>query len=265
MLDFDFIETSECVELQRRLAGIGSRSLAGMLDVLLLGLIYFLLFLLLWIAGAFSSGFRDAMSWMIAVWILVFFVVTWGYFIVFELLTNGQTPGKKAVKIRVVQEEGGGLPFSAIAIRNLIRVVDFLPAGYGVGIITMFCTKKAQRLGDLAAGTVVVSEERTDYAADSDKKKAIFDDDPLDSTALEGSGLNPTEYRMLHNYWVRRNQLTLEARTQLLPKLVMPILERRGDTLSDASLDVLEAFVEKLMVGAQGRENASPAESEGSV
>jgi uncharacterized RDD family membrane protein YckC len=265
MLDFDLIETSESVELQRRLAGIGSRSLAGMLDMLLLALVYFLLFLVLWFSGVFSAGFRDVLNWMLALWIIVMFLVSWGYFILFEFLTNGQSPGKKAVKIRVVQEEGGGLPFSAIAIRNLLRAADFLPLGYGIGIVTMFCSKKAQRLGDLAAGTVVVSEERADYAALSDKKKAVYDDDRLDALTLGASGLTPTEYRVLHNYWIRRNQLTVEARERLLPKLVLPLLEREGGTLPDHSLVQLEAYVEKVIVGTGHSEGLDRAGGEDPV
>ena len=259
MLDYDLIETSESVELQRRLAGIGSRSLAGMLDSLILGLVYFFLVLTCWFAGVFSMGFPAVRSWVFAVLIIVFFLISWGYFILFELVMNGQSPGKKAVKIRVVQEEGGGLPFSAIAIRNLLRVVDFLPIGYGIGVTAMFCTKKVQRLGDLAAGTVIVSEERVDYAAHGDKKKQLYDDDQLDSSTLEASGLTPTEYRLLHNYWIRRTQLTLEAREQLLPKLLMPILQRVGEALPDHSLAQLEAYVHKVVV----KERIYPSEGEG--
>lgn len=257
MLDYDLIETSESVELQRPLAGIGSRALAGLLDALILGLVYTSLFLLCWVAGVFSGGVSEVMNWVGAVLILVVFLIAWGYFILFELVMNGQSPGKKAVKMRVVQEEGAGLPFSASAIRNLLRVVDFLPMAYGIGIISMFCTKKAQRLGDLAASTVVVSEEQTDYAAHSDKKKQLFDDDQVEASTLEASGLTPTEYRLLHNYWIRRNQLSLEAREQLLPKLVTPVLQRLGQTLPDASLAQLEAFVYKAVVNAESSETRS--------
>ena len=81
---------------------------------------------------------------------------------------------------------------------------------------------------------------------------------------MEASGLTPTEYRLLHNYWIRRNQLSLEAREQLLPKLVTPVLQRLGQTLPDSSLAQLEAFVHKAVANAQSSE-ALPLEPEEQV
>ena len=112
---------------------------------------------------------------------------------------------------------------------------------------------------------VVVSEERADFAAFSDKKQAVYDDDRLDASTLGASGLTPTEYRVLHNYWIRRNQLTLEAREQLLPKLVLPLLEREGGTLPDQSLAQLEAYVEKVIVGTGHSEGFGRSEGEDQV
>ncbi len=264
MQEFDLIETPENVELQRRLAGIGSRFLAGFLDNLLILLFYFLLFILLLIArvNVWDAGFSNATGiWLSAVVILIAFIIYWGYFVFFEMLTNGQSPGKKYVKIRVVQVEGGGISFSSIAIRNLLRVVDFI-GFYAVAGVFMFFTKKAQRLGDIAAGTVVVSEELPDYSSRYDKKGKVMDNDTIVSSVLENTGLKPEEYRILRNYWLRRGELKIEVRRQLLPRIVRPILKRTGQTLPDESLETLEEYIEKTLYrnvsgnGTEDNENA---------
>jgi len=255
--DFDLIETPENVELERSLAGIGSRFIAGLLDNLLIALMYLILFVLLLVVGinvAGSIGISNAAEmWLLAIIILIAFAIYWGYFVLFEMYTNGQSPGKKYMKIRVVQVEGGGISFNSIAIRNLLRVVDAI-GGYAVAGITMFVTKKVQRLGDLAAGTVVISEEVPNYSARYDKKKKILDNEAITSAALEATGLKPEEYRLLHNYWLRRDELNVEAKKQLLPQLIHPILNRTGHSLATESLVVLEEYVEKIMAKARKAE-----------
>ncbi len=248
MQDFDYIETPENVELQRRLAGIGSRFLAGFIDNLLIVAMYLILFILLLLANinlVDDAGISNAAEiWMFAVLILIAFSIYWGYFVFFEMWTNGQSPGKKYMKIRVVQVEGGGISFNSIAIRNLLRVVDGI-VFYAVGVVAMFITKKVQRLGDLAAGTVVISEEMPNYGGRYDKKERLFDDKSVSSAALEATGLKPEEYRLLHNYWLRRSVLSIEARERLLPQLIRPILDRTGHSLPGESLFVLEEYVGK--------------------
>ena len=253
MQDFDLIETPENVELQRRLAGIGSRFMAGILDHILIALMYLVLFLFLLVTGInvmVVFGIASALEmWLFAAVILIAFAIYWGYFVFFEMWTNGQSPGKKYMKIRVVQVEGGGISFNSIAIRNLLRAVDVIGA-YAVAGIAMFVTKKVQRLGDLAAGTVVVSEEVPNYSARYDKKKQILDNKGITSAALEATGLKPEEYRLLHNYWLRRGELSIEAKRQLLPQLVRPILNRTGHSLPNESLVVLEDYVERIIAKA---------------
>jgi uncharacterized RDD family membrane protein YckC len=255
MDEFDIIETPENVDLQRRLAGIGSRFLAGLLDTLLMigALILLALGAMLFGVGLFAFG-RDVVGradqWVLAWFFLLVFLVYWGYFVLFETWMNGQTPGKKYMRIRVVQQEGGGVSFPAVAIRNLLRAVDILGL-YAVAGMAMFLTKKVQRLGDLAAGTVVISEEVPDYAAKADKKEKILDEVAAEPAALGATLLKPQEYRLLHNYWLRRDQLSLDARIQLLPKLLQPILERLGTPLTEYTLTSLEWWVEELMRQAQ--------------
>lgn len=268
MQDFDLIETPENVELRRCLAGIGSRFIAGFLDNLLIFLMYLFLFLLFLLVGNFNIfdnvGFsRAAERWALVGVILVAFSIYWGYFALSEALTNGQSPGKKYMKIRVVQIEGEGISFRSIVIRNLLRAVDAI-GFYAVAGIVMFTTPKVQRLGDLAAGTVVVSEELPDYSAHYDKKKHIVDDEVATSIALKATGLKPEEYRLLRNYWLRRDELSIEARGQLLPQLVRPILNRMGQSLPDVSLAAFEKYVDEIMVKARSAEQEAQRNVNGS-
>ncbi len=242
---FDLIETPEHVELEQPLAGIGSRFLAGLLDNLILAAVFLVLFIVLSLLVQLSP-FEDTGAWAFAFLILIGFVIQWGYFVFFELRTNGQSPGKKATKIRVVKEGGTPITFSDVAVRNLLRAIDALPF-YAIAGVTMFISKKCQRLGDLAAGTVVVSEQVSDFSARTDRRVRADWQAQAGAPALRATGLTPEEYRVVNNYWMRRGQLTLDARRSLLPRLLRPILIRTGQTLSDDRLETLEAYVELLM------------------
>ena len=92
--------------------------------------------------------------------LLIAFVLEWAYPVLFEVLRNGQTPGKRACDLRVLHEDGTPVQWRASVARNLIRVVDFLPVCYGFGLIAMLLNRDFKRLGDLAAGTIVVHTER---------------------------------------------------------------------------------------------------------
>ncbi len=260
MQDFDLIETPENVELQRRLAGIGTRFIAGLLDTLIL-IAIFIVLLLIWLAAFLADvsggvGFLfEARIWSKAILVLLSFAVYWGYFVFFEMRTNGRSPGKKSQKIRVVKDGGGAITFSDIAIRNLLRVVDGI-AGYAVAGICMFVTRKAQRLGDLAAGTVVISEATSDYFARSNSKGNIQWQREASPEALRSTGLSPEEYRVLSNYRMRCSQITLAARQRLLLKLVLPILKRCGQAPRDESVATLEYHLEALMDKAIEAEQA---------
>ncbi len=263
MQDFDIIETPENVGLQRRLAGIGSRFLAGLLDSLIIALMYLILFVILLSLGLLSTGLDANLAdtagmVLFAVLILVAFLIYWGYFVLFEAWLNGQTPGKRCLKIRVVQQEGAAVALDAIVVRNLLRVVD-MQGGYAVAGVSMFVTRKIQRLGDLAAGTVVISEEIQDYAAQYDKKQKLYDSVAPAAPHLASTGIKPEEYRLLQNYWLRRHELDLDARKRLLPNLIGPILERMGTVPENQSLATLEKHLDELMRQARGTDSTVPS------
>ena len=140
------------------------------------------------------------------------------------------------------------MSFRAIAVRNLLRVVDGI-GFYVIGGAVMFFTSRSQRLGDLAAGTVIVCEGRTDYSAQPDRRRKA---PPVEVAAptseqLESSPLTPEEYRLLSNYWARRHQLSLQARSNLLPQLLHPVLERLGEPLPKGPVAQMERRLGELL------------------
>ena len=144
------IATPEGVSLELVLAGVGSRFVARLLDMLIQSVII--------IALAIGIYATSAPGTVRAVVRVLIFLVVFGYDVPFEVWHGGRTPGKAAAGIRVVGEEGGPVGFLASSIRNILRIVDFLPVFYVVGVISMVATKRDQRLGDLAGGTLVARE-----------------------------------------------------------------------------------------------------------
>lgn len=152
------------VRLGLRLASLGSRALAQFIDALLVQAIQAVLLL---IGGMVSVGFGAVMGfdgedygWLLAIVFVLVSLATGLWFIVFELAWQGQTPGKRWVGIRVVTDDGQVPDAAAILIRNVMRLVDFLPGSYLIGVLVMLGSAQNRRLGDIAAGTLVIAEDR---------------------------------------------------------------------------------------------------------
>jgi uncharacterized RDD family membrane protein YckC len=187
------IETPENVAFGYEVAGIGSRFIGALVDVILLGIALAVLNILAVVGLSRleppgpSVAPDDVSEWAvgvaIALYALLNFGLIWGYFIAFELLHNGQTPGKRVAGTRVVRTDGNPAGVLEIVIRNLVRIIDFLPGGYGVGLITMFVNRQARRLGDLAAGTLVIKER-------SDIKLASLTGDAATLSGMEGERID---------------------------------------------------------------------------
>lgn len=153
------VETPENIRFGYDVADIGSRFLAILIDSLIQGVIFVLILFATVLVGSQLAAIdlprpvNDALAILL---ILVLFLVEFGYFLFLEIFMNGQTPGKRLFHLRVIRENG--YPLSALdsIIRNLVRIIDFFPFAYGIGVVTMFSNKRAKRLGDYAAGTLVV-------------------------------------------------------------------------------------------------------------
>lgn len=158
------IDTPEQVSIRFPVAGLGSRFLAILADTVVQGLGYaalILVFVLLMSSAPRAAGgglTHSGEKWLIAGLVLFHFLLYWGYFALYETFWNGQTPGKRFCKIRVIQQSGRQISFFEAMTRNLIRVIDMLPGFYLIGVIAMLCNRQHQRLGDLAAATLVVHE-----------------------------------------------------------------------------------------------------------
>ncbi len=167
------IITPDHIELDLELAGIGSRLLALLADALVI--FAMMVALLLMVVAAGVAGFATARSasagsWALALAFLLYFVLMWGYFLIFEALRNGQTPGKRWTGIRVVRDDGLSVGWRESALRNLVRAADMLPPpACLVGAFMIMFSKNGKRLGDLLAGTIVVTHDAqlTSTLADS--------------------------------------------------------------------------------------------------
>jgi uncharacterized RDD family membrane protein YckC len=150
------IETPEHIAFQFQLAGPARRAVAYGIDAAVRAAIIFIVVML---AGLASVG-SSFSGWKAGAVLLVLFVMEWGYFVACETLMNGASLGKRAVGLRVVTREGLPVSFGDSVLRNLLRAADFLPGAYAFGLLVMIGDKSFRRLGDLAAGTIVIFEER---------------------------------------------------------------------------------------------------------
>ncbi len=150
------VETPEHVRFAYPLAGPTRRSVAYLIDLVIRIGIVLVLSLLLALVEVGMGGF-DGMS--LGAMFLAYFVIDWFYYVFFEVLWSGRSPGKRAVRLRVVGQDGRSLTALDSVLRNLLRAADFLPFGYAVGLVVMGRDPMFRRLGDMIAGTVVVIEE----------------------------------------------------------------------------------------------------------
>jgi uncharacterized RDD family membrane protein YckC len=198
------IETPEQIALEFPLASAGSRFLALAIDTLL----QLAGFLVLGMFALGVSGIRNtiqsgAFTWALAVLIILAFLLYYGYYAAFEALWSGQTPGKRAIRLRVITTSGRPItPYDSI-LRNLLRIVDQLPGIYTVGLLSVFFTERNQRLGDLAADTVVVHEQPIE-------RHRV---ETLPTGRRRGAArLSPQEIAVIETYLVRRLTLTDDRR-----------------------------------------------------
>src|SRR3954470_15592144 len=151
------IETPELVVVSYAIAGIGSRVYAALID-LVVCIVAFLAIIIGTLLIGHGVGIDDntptpSTAWAVAVLVLMQFVVLWGYYLLFEGLNDGQTPGKRMLRLRAVRDGGYSVGFSASAVRNLMRMIDLQPAfSYLIGLGSIAFTKNGKRLGDIVAG-----------------------------------------------------------------------------------------------------------------
>lgn len=234
------VVTPERVVLDFPIASLGSRSLALLLDSLLLGVAWTLLAILPLSILSVAVAKSGSVAWVVALWLIISFVLTWGYFSVFEIALRGQTPGKQMARLRVIAATGHPASAGQILTRNLVRIVDALPLTYSVGAVCMLLNSRSQRLGDLAAGTIVVHE--SDAALPPPVGAAT-------PAALAAAGpLTAADLELLERFLLRRAALPEAARAELEDKIrdhLAPRLapEARELAASPGGLESLAAAV----------------------
>jgi uncharacterized RDD family membrane protein YckC len=225
------IDTPEHIAFDYDVAGIGSRFLAAIVDSVILAILLTVVLTLTALVGASAEAlFAGLDSLLLALLGLLNFALFWGYFLFFEQAWNGQTPGKRLVGLRVVREGGRPITLAAAAVRNLVRIVDFLPMFYGVGVVVMFVDGRSRRLGDLAAGTLVVKDRRTvTLESLTASTPPAFAEAAAAAPALTLPNLHllaASDYDLVQEFLRRRPTLRPEVRQRLGAQLATKIRER---------------------------------------
>ncbi len=252
------VETPERIRFRHHVAGPVRRGLAYLLDALIRGAVLVVTVLLIAGAGAatgtLESGKAKA-SW--GLWLVLLFVLEWGWNVLFETFWRGRTIGKRAFGLRVVREGGYPVGFIDSVLRNLMRAADFLPVGYILGLLVMAGDRRHRRLGDRIAGTMVVIE--TDDAvslpivlsppATTDELGALPHRPPLSPDELEAIEL-----------FLRRPRLSA-ARRQELAEIVVPGLARRMNARQGDPVRFLGLLHQRSLGSRQGGASTSSSPS----
>jgi uncharacterized RDD family membrane protein YckC len=256
------IETPEHVQLQFSLATIGNRFLACAIDHIFQGAAFSLISV---IAYNLSEGFRSLTEkaigegqsdgigmWVYAILIIVTFLIFFGYFVFFEAIWSGQTPGKRLLKLRVIQGDGRPITFFAALTRNLLRIADFIPGLYSVGIVSIFASERAQRLGDFVANTFVIKER----AAEAPTFDEVFASEVIDSAMRRVAPpvdflgdvrlITPAEILTVETFLRRRYNIPQHPREWLAWRISLPLLEKMRPFYDHTSFNY-EGFLEELL------------------
>jgi uncharacterized RDD family membrane protein YckC len=248
------IRTPENIELSYALAGPASRAAAYIIDLSIMFFLVQLLINLIAVAAAalFGALGVDSGQWIAAILTLIAFALYNAYFILLEWLLNGQTPGKRLLHVRVIKQGGYALRFFDTVLRNLLRVVDFLPLFYGVGLTSLLLTRDSQRIGDLVAGTLVVYQEPVQ--TESLLPELPAPDDLEQPLPVEQLAAVPSEVISLAaQYLLARTELAPRARQEPAVELVNLIREISG--LEPRPAQSVESFLAAVVRQA---EQASP-------
>ncbi len=206
------VATPEGIEITLRLAGPVPRALAYLLDLLIRGAVLVALSLVVSALGQFGT----------AILLLTMFMLEWLYPVVFEVLASGATPGKRAMGLMVLNDDGTPVRWPASLTRNLLRALDFLPSFYFIGLLAMVVNRDFKRLGDLAANTLVVYRERKPLTASI----------PASPPIAPPMALSLAEQRTLLDFAERTSRITPERAAELA-EIVSPLA---GNNTGDAAV-----------------------------
>lgn len=235
------IDTPEQIALEFPLASAGSRFLAVAIDTLIQFGAFFVLGL---VAGLTSITFRSMLgTWALAIFLILGFLLYYGYFAFFEALWSGQTPGKRAIRLRVITTSGRPITVYEALIRNLLRIVDQMPGMYAVALVSVFFTERNQRLGDLAADTVVVAEQPVE-------RRQVTGAGKLRTSHRGAVRLSAEELAVIETFLSRRHDIPDHVRGQTAAALAARIRRQLDVPPSDHTSN--EALLEEVAAEARG-------------
>ena len=260
------IETPERVPLAFALASIGNRFFAVVID----HFIQFLsVFLIVWLFSTFigvgdvlkdtgfESLFIEMPNWIIAILLIILFLIFTGYFIFFEWLWNGQTPGKRFLKLRVIRDDGRPITLWEAMARNLLRIFDALPGAvflpiYSIGLISIFANSRDQRVGDMYAGTVVIRERTGEAPTFQEAVVEETKDSVLRRTCekvdfeADITVLSENEIDVVESFLRRRWDLPEKQRLWMAWRVALPIMYKLKPKYNPKKFNY-EGFLEELL------------------
>ncbi len=258
------IETPERVPLAFALASIGNRFIAVAIDHFIQ---YFSIFLVVWVSmsisgiggsgeGVYDQIMTEMPKWTLAILIVIVSLLFSGYFILFEWLMNGQTPGKRLMKLRVIREDGRPITLWEAIARNLLRIFDAVPGFvipiYSVGLISIFMSGRDQRVGDFFAGTVVIRERTDEAPTFAETFSHRISDAALrrvqKKTEFQANVnlLSENEIEVVESFLRRRWDLTERQRLWMAWRVALPIMYKLKPNY-DLETFTYEGFLEELV------------------
>jgi uncharacterized membrane protein SpoIIM required for sporulation/uncharacterized RDD family membrane protein YckC len=249
------VETPELVVLTYTIAGVGSRAYAAIIDYVICFLIVIVadIGITVFIAKTGNLFRGSSTAFAISMIVLIQFAVLWGYYVLFEALADGRTPGKRLHRLRVVRDGGYSVTFGASAVRNLMRIIDMQPGLFsGVGLVSVIASKQGKRLGDMAAGTIVVQEG---FVRKPPRAQAPAGFRSGATPARLQAALSAPEYDLLERFVQRQHELDPDRRTALAAQLA----ERLAPALKDFSAASLAGRLGQLYTAERAARAAGSA------
>ncbi|MCE5322609.1 RDD family protein [bacterium] len=222
------VVTPENVRIEYELAGLASRAGAAIIDLLLQVL---LILAVLGVRMLLSEHGRwPGTTWANALLAIASFVMWYGYYVYFETVWNGQSPGKRYARMRTIREGGTPIDFASAAVRNLVRIVDMIPGIYLVGMISVLANSRNKRLGDFAAGTLVV-KERSEWMHTKEKQtqeEASAAQYPEAELVRNIELVSPDDFETIKRFVERKAELDGKVREELASKIAVPLMAKLG-------------------------------------
>lgn len=238
------VETPDHVVLRYDLAGAGNRGFAALVDFVVATLLVVGMIAVFAVLGAALP--RGVLAAAQGLFVLLTLLIGWSYFVALEWLWEGRTLGKRMFGLRVITADGSPASFIAILIRNLLRIVDFLPVFYGLGLLAVVVSPRSQRLGDLAAGTYVVRAPRP--RMDFLSLRTVASDG---AAAAEVRGLPAELQRLVREFVARERALAPSDRARVAASIASALRARDASLTGTDDAELIRAVARSLRASGE--------------